>query len=690
MKIKTPEKLNPFSCHGVNFRRKQGGQAIGNCLFCGKTQHFYVDMKTGQWDCKVCGKKGNVINFLTEYAKVAYEDTDIKDYKKLKKLRGLPIKVYRDWKLAWDGKHWLFPVHSEKKTVRDIRRWDPKTKRMKSTTGCKVQLYGIAKASKLSAGSTIYLCEGEHDVLAMSYILFKANVTNARAVGALGATTFKDEWVEFFRNKNTVICYDHDPAGELGTIKVIEKLKGIARSIKVLEWPDSCAKGYDIRDFYIDCREEALNHKAIFKKINLLVKPLSKLIVQDEPELSPDEIPSFEEVITVFKKYLEMNQDMVDALRVMLATVLSSILESDPLWVFIVSPPGGGKTALLSSMKTSPKAVYQSSITPHSLVSGFNSVEDPSLLPQLRRKCLIWKDFTEIMGLHPNAKEEVYSILRGAFDGDVRKTFGNGAVREYKDLYFSMLAGVTLAIYGDRQAALGERFLKFKMLTSHTHDPSKQIRAAILNVDKNNKMQDELQSITNDFLAQRVDADNLPKAPEWVIERMIAFAQIVGFLRTQVDRDRYGDNLKYRPQPEHGTRLAKQLITLGKFIAIVEGKNKIDYETYTVLEKIGFDTATGFHIDIVQAIIGLEEKATVAEISQKTGLPRSNVTRALSDLRTINAVKKLTGQGPKSKETRKTPDIWRLSTKLENLWEKAEIGRKRMTVKIKRHKKRRT
>ena len=40
------------------------GQYISTCPFCGKPDHFYINVKTQQWDCKKCGESGGIYKLL--------------------------------------------------------------------------------------------------------------------------------------------------------------------------------------------------------------------------------------------------------------------------------------------------------------------------------------------------------------------------------------------------------------------------------------------------------------------------------------------------------------------------------------------------------------------------------------------------------------------------------------------------
>ena len=62
----------------------------------------------------------------------------------------------------------------------------------------------------------IYLCEGVVDTLTMLQ-------QDIAAVGIPGVRSFKADWVPLFKNKNVVLCLDHDEAGRKG----MEYLQGV-------------------------------------------------------------------------------------------------------------------------------------------------------------------------------------------------------------------------------------------------------------------------------------------------------------------------------------------------------------------------------------------------------------------------------------------------------------------------------
>lgn len=663
------KKLQTFEWFGLNFKKATESEHVCDCPFCDKRNHMYANSITGQWSCKACGEEGNVLTFLKKYSNMIYQQTSKHEYRQLAKARGLPVKALRDWRLGWDGTQWLLPVWSEKKTCRDIRCWNPKSKIMKSPKGCKVQLYGWYRASKLPTGATIYICEGEWDAIALSWLLARAGVLNAAAVGVPGAGTFKDEWIEDLHGYKIVLCYDNDPAGEQGSVKAYNKLKDNVKAIQILKWPGQASRGFDIRDFIKGGFEQDMPIKKIFKRLKEFVVDAEDLPVyvgeDDEVQEKEEEIldnpPTFEETLKVFEKWADMNQDLIDALKVLYAVVLSEKLKGDPLWLYLVGPAGCGKTMLLLTLQESGRCVFRSSITAHTLVSGFQRNYDPSLLPKLSKKCCVWKDFTEV--LEKKDKDEIYSTLRGAYDGSVIATFGNGVERIYKNLHFSMLAGTTPAVHKDRKAMLGERFLKFELFSDEIINTTDQINAAINDVGQEDRMLAEMTVASTRFLSRKI---YIPELPLWARTRIVSLAQIVSILRAVVERAEFGNQqVLYMPSPEIGTRPAKQLVKLAKFLAFVMGHKKVEYEEYKLVEKTAFDTSKKMYLTILNAISGYGGEATVSQIAVKTRLNWQAIYRQLEDLYLLRVVTSSPAKGKKK---------WRVEKRILKLFQKAKLG----------------
>jgi len=667
--------IDPFEYHGFEQVGATGDQVYGNCPFCEKKNHFYIG-KTGQYDCKVCGASGNAVSFLSNFLAAQRKRTTKSQLLSLSRERGIPLESLRNYGVArrWDGA-WLIPYYSEKSTIRDIRVW-----RLgggaRSTKGCKTQLLGMDVLASARADDPVYVCEGEWDAMALSSVLGDKGVV----VAVPGASIFKEEWLQAFRGRSVYFCFDNDNPGQHGAEKAAAKLASLARETFILRWPEEFASGFDVRDLF-----KEMGPSKTLKAMGKLFQKFTKAsggaggstlegieteIFQPHPIGEPEDgYPTLEETLARYRKFVCMSPDMENGLRIMFAHAFSTQVSGDPLWSYIVSPPGGGKTLLLMSLRGSERIMYNSTMTPQSLVSGFQSGADPSLLPQWHGKCAVLKDFTEMMAAHPTAKEELYGTLRGAYDGHVKKNFGNGVVREYW-LRFGLLAGVTPAINGDKRAMMGERFLKYEMLKGSDWSADVEIMTAINNISHENSIESELIDAAGAFLAR--PCLSLPEIPLWAKHRVVALAQLIAALRANVEREAYGEQkLLYRPVREVGTRLAKQLVKLSALLAFVEGKPAVDEAVYALVERVAFDTAIGFHLDIVQALMRRGGACTRKELSHELELPETTLGRALEDLRMLGAVNRVAASD--SGGVGRPGSEWGATDFMADLWNRSQV-----------------
>lgn len=264
---------------GVYLGEDGTSQMIGDCPFCGKEEHFYANKNTGQWDCKICGESGNLISFMTNIQDVLCDATSDERYEELHQLRHIPTATLKAWGVSWVDDEVLIPIRSETGKIHNYRRWNPKTKEVKSLPGCKAQLFGTSEISQLTTKSTIWLCEGEWDAMILSYILEEAGCKNHRVAAVPGANTFKDSWAQLFQGHDVILCYDYDEAGTKGSIKATGKLRGIAKSLRCIKWPENSPDGYDIRDYWIERNEQGHPAQTILWSLEFKAKPIDELTV---------------------------------------------------------------------------------------------------------------------------------------------------------------------------------------------------------------------------------------------------------------------------------------------------------------------------------------------------------------------------------------------------------------------------
>lgn len=673
------EKLKGFEEHHVEFSSEKGGQAVGNCPFCGKDGHFYVNTTSLLWDCKVCGEKGNYPQFLYKAA-MAYHEALREDPGKLRELskdRKIAETALLKYHVGWDevGKRYSVPVISGKGACCDIRlyRLGQKTR---SSAGGSAGLFG-AQFLNPGESSTVYLCEGEWDTMALWWLLAR-NKAKGTVVGVPGANTFKRDWVPMFTGRDVQLLYDHDNAGDQGERLARERLTGTTRTLTFLHWPEATPSGFDVRD-WIGYGVKVEKIEGCWRNLQKLFSrtprsdrfsPVHPTAAQAKAEAAgPSDDPiTNEELLKAYRRWLYLPDRNV--LDVMFGAAFANRLEGDPIWLFLVAPPGGSKSELLMSLSTAESIVCMTSLTPHALVSGavWGNGKDPSLLPQLDGKILVLKDFTTITSMHFAARDEIFGILRDVYDGKTEKYFGTGVKREYKSK-FGILAGVTPVIetFGTLHASLGERFLKYRLLGDTKETEESKILKAISNINSEVSMRSELCDVARRCLLREMPAVPPRFSPEQV-HKAVALAQFVAWLRGVVERDRFTQHVLYRPSSEVGTRLAKQLVKLAMGVGIFRGLTELGEAEYDVIKGVAKHTCPDRVSTLLEAVWRKRQEGvnglTTKEVSMASELPLSTVFRMLEDLALLKVVRKV-GSGTKF--------LWTLNESMCRLIEKSEV-----------------
>jgi len=634
----TNEKsIKAFKQHGFYPESSSGDQIIGNCIFCEKKNKFYVNIKTKKWDCKVCGLHGGFKTFLMEVATHCKQFFTGSKAKELSKNKSISKNTLKSFNVGYNPhtSNYIYPVYNIEQTeVLDIRIY--KNNRFISTATCKTTLGNWKEFMK--GDRKIWICEGEWDGMAFYEAMQLKEIKEVSIVWVPGVEIFKGDWTIYFKDKDVRIVYDNDDAGNKGSLKVYNNIKGITRSLKFVHWPSNIEDKFDFRDFYKKYKEKS------YSKIIKLLKSFPPGVDKKELEEGEDSnnlsgrgiTPA--KVYNLFKKWLHLPDTTV--LDVIFGTVIANRLPGDPLWLFLVAPPGGTKTEILMTLSDAPKIYTTSSLTPHALVSGASSVAgDPSLIPKLKDKVLVIKDFTTILNMNQTHRDEIFGILRDAYDGKTEKVFGNNVVRSY-DSKFGIIAAVTPIIeqYTEEHASLGERFLRYYMpIVKNPHDI---IRRAMSNVTQEDKMRKELKEISTKVLSTHFDV--IPEIPPEIAEKIMYLAQWTSLMRGTITRDKYTKEVTHRPFTEVGTRLAKQFCKLVIGIAMFHRAKKVQLEYYEIIRDVALATVPSKLEDITRRMFkqGLDRVYNLEYLINKVGLPSMTIRRAMENLVMLKILRK--------------------------------------------------
>lgn len=216
-------------------------------------------------------------------------------------------------------------------------------------------------------------------------------------------------------------------------------------------------------------------------------------------------------------------------------------------------------TCTINQFKELSDIEIVSAVTPAGLISGWGGEKiDNSLFNRIDRKLLIAKDFGTILSMSSQEIGKVFSYLREAFDGDVKKTFGM-MVREYHDLHFNFLAVTTRACENVQAFSqqLGERFLRFDIPVIDLPSPPPTIDPSLRGI-----VQEWINTIDRDSPPQLTNSQH-----QWIGKISSACSK----LRTEVIHDNYSKEIKEIPNFEGSARLEKQLKKLFQGLMVVMG-----------------------------------------------------------------------------------------------------------------------
>jgi hypothetical protein len=386
-----------------------------------------------------------------------------------------------------------------------------------------------------------------------------------------------------------------------------------------------------------------------------------------------------DEVKEVIHKWLYLEDDRI--VDVMIATHVANQLAGDPTWTLIIGPPSSSKTELLRSFDGHRKAYFLSNLTPSTLVSGKPGKAKRgakgstcSLLPKLSGKTLVLKDFTTILSMRSENQQEILSQLREIYDGSYSKGFGNEAGTVSWEGHIGLLGACT-PVYDRHHSvvgALGERFLLYR--TSVENGEEMGLRAQEV-AGKERQMRNAIKKAVHRFIDQFRSPHSFKLREDPTTNHMIVtLANFCAHARCSVDRDRYHGTLDYVPEPEGPARLVKQFTQLGRALALIHSKDRIDGDVYEIIKKVGCDLMPRQRLKVLshvwrrKAYEHLEHWERTTEISEGLRLPPKTVLRVCEDLMVARLLnKELSG------ESENAGYKWQVDQKAYDMVKAAEI-----------------
>lgn len=259
----------------LNYERQTEDQLYACCPFhAERTPSFTVNVETGEWYCHAgCGggaekefvaKYFDVSTDVAKYAVSYYEQhgcmpfpTDEQIDSWYQNLCNMPREIEAmsayGWtketidalKIGFCDDRIMIPIKSRRGYYVNARRYLPVHRRNSDSHNAKcmnIRKLGQKRYYPYEAfdEDLVYVVEGEKDCIS-------ARSQGLNAVTSTGGSAIPTDEILLFKNKDVVLMLDTDSVGKRNVKNYVALLKGIARSIKIVELPVK-----DFADYYFE------------------------------------------------------------------------------------------------------------------------------------------------------------------------------------------------------------------------------------------------------------------------------------------------------------------------------------------------------------------------------------------------------------------------------------------------------
>ncbi|MGO9156778.1 DUF3854 domain-containing protein [Mycobacterium sp.] len=396
-------------------------------------------------------------------------------------------------------------------------------------------------------------------------------VAGWRGTNAAGGKTAVADFNDIALNgRDVVLAFDGDvarkPPVQAELCKLAEYLKFKGARVAYLHLPDTDEKtGLD--DYLVSHTVDELWR---------LVKPIPAPVTQtpeppkvEAPRPAPVQPVSLDEVHDGYRAAFGDKYDL-DAINITLAVAAVEKLDGDPVWLLIVSGSGAAKTETIVPLGNCAGAITVSTISSEGAFLSASGQHERSadatggLLREMGdRGILIFKDFTSILAMSRDRRDDVLKALREIYDGYWRRQVGTDGGRsiEWKGRIV-VIGAVTSAYDRAREviSKLGDRFVLLRVNSNDAEARKDAAKSAVRGVGGEKKMRADLARLVAG-LVENIDTAAAINPDDNEIDAIINAADLVTRARTAVDRAPNGE-VEEAHMLEMPTRYPKELVQI--------------------------------------------------------------------------------------------------------------------------------
>lgn len=340
--------------------------------------------------------------------------------------------------------------------------------------------------------------------------------------------------------------------------------------------------------------------------------------------------------------------DDTGSIALVAAVLVGSMMKMPPVWLYLIGPSSGGKSALIEAFSKVHFVTQVSDLTPNTFLSGMSaSSRETSLLKKLGLNfTIIMKDFTTILQKPEEAQGAIIAQMREIYDGHISKETGNGLTVEWgsketsKKGHATFIMAATEAIFAaqDKFSDMGTRATNYVLLPQHRKETTKR---ALRNNNGLAERMENIQNVFAEFIIERTGhgGELLPKELPYVTDeiesQIIDIADFSSICRSVVKRD-YRGMKSLALSAEMPARIAKQLLSVAQVLTHINDGVLSD-ALREIVFKIGLDSIPKQR-RIILASLAKYRQANVTGLSEEINYPPERIKEWLDDLHMFGVV----------------------------------------------------
>lgn len=363
-------------------------------------------------------------------------------------------------------------------------------------------------------------------------------------------------------------------------------------------------------------------------------------------------IPVLEDILDIVREIGFFHPHIVEI--AIAAYISKDLTKKNPIWLMMVGEPSSNKTELVGLLRQAKDAYTLDTMTANPFISGAPEKERPhDLLPLLKDKCLIVKDYTSLFGMSEETVKKVISELVAIYDGEYSKHSSSRGTISYETT-FSHIGCITPSGLNMRQRYMnmvGARFLTLRM--PHLTDKEKEDSFKVAwNKDRKDAADfaADMTVLFADSICQslRERGSQVAEFSEDVRNELNILAEFTASARGEVrlkeatfENEEEGKIVHFYElqelQIERPFRALHQLRLLAESLAIIRGKGEVGKSELNTVREVALSSMPVHRAEVL-SVFKTRSPITANEVKDMLDKSYGSVKRCLDELVYLNVL----------------------------------------------------